>query len=252
MASAVAISACGGSDPDPTNPSGGAAAQAPSSSSLSVASPPVATTQTPVSIAVYGDDSMMGITGYNNGMSPIITPNTEPADTQAALRAQFSDSAIVVHNYASGGTAAMLVNMIAGDDGGGLPYAQRVVGIDAQIVLDAHAINDDLEQSLGPYEDALIAFINDTRAAGKIPVLEEPGPVCDSNHPNLQNYAAAIDAVAQSYGVPLVTQYNEIQQIPNWQSHMSQCLYPDDYILAQKSIRQAAVLATLVKPLTTP
>lgn len=192
---------------------------------------------------------MMGITGYANGIAPIITQQTEPADTQAALRDQLSDPAIVIHNYASGGTASMLVNMMAGDDGAGAPYTQRVAAIDAQIVLDSHAVNDDLNQSLGPYEDALIAFIQDTRAVGKIPVLEEPNPVCDGNHPNLANYSAVVDAVAQSYNVPLVTQYAEIQLLPNWQSHFAQCMFPDDYILAQKSLRQTAVLLPIVKSL---
>lgn len=188
----------------------------------------------------------MGLTGMNYGM-PTITQNTEPNDSQTILRAQFPG--VTIANHASGGTASTLVNMMAGVDGGGPPFAQRIVGSKSVIVLDNHAINDDLMQSLGPYTDALVQWIQDVRAAGKIPVLEEPNPVCDNDHPHLDNYVATIDNIALAYNVPVVKQYEYILSLPNWQSHMSGCFLPDDWLLNVKAQRQAAVLATVVKSL---
>lgn len=176
----------------------------------------------------------------------MFNPQNEPADTQTILQDQLSDPAIAVSNLAEGGTASTVVNMIAGVDGGGPPFAQRMPTSTAQIVLDGHGVEDDLNQSLGPYSDALIAFVQDVRAAGKVAVLEEPGPTCDTQHPNLANYAATMDAIAVQYNVPLVTQYNELLAIPNLCSHMNG-IYPDDYVLQQRAQREAAVLAPLVQ-----
>lgn len=191
---------------------------------------------------------MLGITSSNYGFA-VITQQSEPNDTQTLLRAQFGDG-ITVINHAEGGTASTLLNLMAGVDGGGPPFAQRMAVSKADIVLMNHAINDDLSQSLGPYADALVAWVQDVRAAGKIPVLEEPNPVCDGNHPYLQNYVSVMDGIAQQYDVPLVKQFGYIQTLPNWQTHLSACLYPDEWLLSVKAQQQAAVLAPIVKQLT--
>lgn len=196
-------------------------------------------------IEIHGDDAMLGVTSAN-GWMPTITQQTEPADAQTILRAQFGDG-ITISNLAEGGTASTLVNMMAGMDGGGPPFAQRMATSKADIELLNHAVNDDLSQSLAPYADALVAWVQAVRAAGKVAVLEEPNPTCDSNHPYLANYVSVMDGVAQQYNVPIVKQFDYIQTLPNWQSHFSGCLYPDDAMLAIKAQRQAAVLAPLVK-----
>lgn len=189
----------------------------------------------------------MGITS-TNGWMPTITQQTEPADSQALLRAQFGNG-VTISNLAEGGTASSLVNMMNGVDGGGPPFAQRMATSKADIELVNHAINDDLVQSLGPYTDALVAWVQAVRSAGKVPVLEEPNPVCDDNHPYLANYASVMDGVAQQYNVPLVKQYDYLLTVPNYCSHLSNGLFPDDAILAIKAQRQAAVLAPLVASL---
>ncbi|GAB7525311.1 GDSL-type esterase/lipase family protein [Paraburkholderia sp. 2C] len=165
------------------------------------------------------------------------------------MRDELSDDAITIDNLAEGGTASTVANMIAGVDGGGPPFAQRMLTSKAQIVLDGHGVEDDLGQSLAPYADALVAFIQDVRAAGKTPVLEEPGPVCDDQHPNLANYVSVMDGIAQQYGVPIVMQYNALLSIPNLCSHYTQGIYPDDYVLAQRSQFEATTLLPVIKPL---
>jgi hypothetical protein len=196
----------------------------------------------PVLIEIHGDDAMFG------ALPPLYSfnPLSEPADTQTILQSQFG-SAVTIDNRAEGGTASTLLNMMNGVDGGGPPFAQRVLSSKAQIVLDAHAVNDDLAQSLGPYADALIAFVQSVRAAGKIAVLEEPGPVCDDSRPHLENYVSVMDSVAEQYNVPIVKQYAYLQTIPNLCSHYSGGIYPDNAIFQIKAQRQAVALAPLVK-----
>jgi hypothetical protein len=239
-----ALAACGGGGGGSESPTQAAAQSAPATSP--VAPPPVAKPDPVfVRIDIYGDDAMMGITSSNYGM-PTIAQQTEPAATQTLLQAQFVDS-VTITNHAEGGTASSLVNMMNGVDGGGAPFAERIKSSPAQIVLTNHAINDDLVQSLGPYTDALIAWVLAVRKAGKIPVLEEPNPVCDGNHPYLENYVTTMDNVAASYNVPIVKQYDYIQSLPNWQTHLSGCLFPDEWLLNVKAQRQAAILAPLVR-----
>jgi len=198
-----------------------------------------------VLIEIHGDDAMYG------AMPPtfFFNPQSEPADTQAILRDHLSTDQVTVSNLAEGGLVSTILNLMAGVDGGGAPYAQRVLTSKAQIVLASYGVNDDLSQSTAPYADALVAFVLATRAAGKIPVLEEPGPVCDDQHPYLQNYAAVMDSVAQEYSVPIVAQYSDLSAIPNLCSHMTG-IYPDNYVLAQRAQREAAVLEPIVKAAT--
>jgi hypothetical protein len=197
-----------------------------------------------VLIEVHGDDAMFGMTS----MMGFPTAQTEPNDSQAILRAQFGDG-ITLQNLATGGTSSTLVNEMAGLDGMGAPFAQRILASKANIVLDNHAINDDLVQSLAPYSDALVAWISAVRAAGKTPILEEPNPVCDGNHPYLDNYVSVMDSVAAQYNVPVVPQYQQILALPNWCSHFTAGFYPDAYIQALKAQNQATALAPLVQSL---
>jgi hypothetical protein len=214
------------------------------SAPVAASDPPVVSPPTPkpILIEIHGDDAMYG------ALPPFYAFNaqSEPANTQSILQAQFR-STVTVDNRAEGGTASTLLNMMNGVDGGGPPFAQRVLSSKAQIVLDAHAVNDDLAQSLGPYADALIAFVQATRAAGKIAVLEEPGPVCDDSRPHLENYVSVMDSVAEQYNVPLVKQFDYLQSIPNLCAHYTAGIFPDNAIYAIKAQRQAAVLAPLVQ-----
>ena len=226
--------------PAPTQP-------APEPAPAPVVTPPAPKPPQPILIEVYGDDAMMGLTSMMS-----VAQQSETVQSQAMLQAQLNDTAITIANKAMGGTASSLVNMMRGVDGGGPPFADRIKGSKAQIVLMNHAINDNLVQSLGPYTDAMIDWIKAVRDAGKIPVLEEPNPVCDGNHPWLENYVSVMNNVAETYKVPVVRQYSYIQTLPNWQSHMGSCFYPDEWLLQIKAQRQAEVLGPIIASLITP
>jgi hypothetical protein len=102
-------------------------------------------------------------------------------------------------------------------------------------------------ETIDDYRSWLVQWVAAVRAAGKLPVLEEPNPVCDDNHPQLDQYVAAMDDVATQMKVPLVQQYQQILALPNWQSHFNAGFYPDAYIQSIKAQQESAVLSAIVK-----
>ena len=191
---------------------------------------------------------MMGITAMNNGV-PTIATKSEPADLQASLKKQFNDSGITVVNHATGGTSSSLMNELDGMDGNGAPFAQRIQSSKAAIIIDNHAINDMYAgESVSDYIGYLNQWVDAVMAAHKIPVLEEPNPTCDSDHPNLADYVAAMDSVARQRGVAIIGQYQYILSLPNWQLHMdATCMYPDETMDSVKAQKEFEVIGPIVK-----
>lgn len=209
---------------------------------------PTGPASTPViQIDVYGDDGIAGFTENSFGMVSMVTPN-EPQTLQSILQTQFNDTGISVANHATGGTSSSLMNEMLGQDGNGAPFADRIKLSPSQIVIESHTLNDALGgETINDYRQYLAAWVVAVRAAGKIPVLEESGPTCDGDHPQLAAYVQAMDDATAQFNVPIVTQYAYISGLPNWQSHMASCLYPDSYLLQIKAQREAVVLASIIK-----
>ena len=245
----VRIAPASSPEPDPTTPAPAASVPV-AASSPEPASMPAAVPSTPiVQIDVYGDDGVAGFTISDFGMFSTVAPN-EPQTLQALLQTQLNDSGITVNNRATGGTSSSLKNELAGMDGNGAPFADRIKLSTASIVVESHARNDALGgETIDDYRQYLAAWVVAVRTSGKIPVLEESGPTCDSDHPQLAAYVQAMDDTAAQFNVPIVTHYAYISSLPNWQSHMASCLYPDAYLLAIKAQREQAVIAPLVQAL---
>ena len=243
----VRIAPASSPEPDPTTPAPAASVPV-AASSPEPASTPAAIPSTPIiQIDVYGDDGIAGFTVSDFGMFSTVTPN-EPQTLQTLLQAQLNDSGISVTNHATGGTSSSLKNELAGLDGNGAPFADRIKLSTASIVVESHARNDALGgETIADYRQYLAAWVVAVRASGKIPVLEESSPTCDSDHPQLAAYVQAMDDAAAQFNVPIVTQYAYISSLPNWQSHMASCLYPDSYLLQIKAQREQAVIAPLVR-----
>ncbi|WP_244869610.1 SGNH/GDSL hydrolase family protein [Paraburkholderia aspalathi] len=197
-------------------------------------------------IDVFGDDGIAGFTTNGFGMFSLVTPN-EPQALQTFLQSQFNDTGIAVANHATGGTSSSLQNEMLGMDGNGAPFADRIKQSPAGYVIESHARNDALGgETIDDYRQYLAAWVAAVKAAGKTPVLEESGPACDGDHPQLAAYVQAMDDAAAQFNIPLVTQYAYISSLPNWQSHMASCLYPDTYLLQIRAQREQAVIAPLV------
>jgi acyl-CoA thioesterase I len=167
---------------------------------------------------------------------------------QTLLSEQLGGSISVQNNAVPG---ARVSQSIAGSTPYSLPFQTRLAqDPTAQIVFSDYAVNDSYDGSVDQYTSDLTYWVGLVRAAGKIPVLEEPNPVCSSTYPNVGEFVTAMDSVAQSQNVPLIQQYQYILSLPNWQSMLqSDCVHPTDALYELKAQREAAILAPLVKSL---
>jgi hypothetical protein len=196
---------------------------------------------------MFGDDETVGIAITPYGMPSLVTPS-EQANLQSALQSQFNDTGITVANNATGGTSSSLQNEMDGMDGGGSAEPQRMIASGASIVIQEHTLNDALGgETVDQYAGYLTQWVEDARAAGLTPVLEESGPVCDGDHLQLASYVDAMNDVGRKLNVPVIHQFAYIQGIAGWQSHMIGCLYPDAILLAAKAKQELAVIAPLVR-----
>ena len=129
------------------------------------------------------------------------------------------------------------------------PYSYPTVleNVPAQIVVSNHAINDSIMEQPTEYEGYLNNLIDDTLAAGKIPVLDEPNPTCDGKHPNLDNFVVVMRTVAAQRKVLLIKQYDEFKSIRGWQSLIPDCVHPSTNGYAVKARNTAQALIPLVQ-----
>ncbi|KLU27800.1 hypothetical protein EOS_02475 [Caballeronia mineralivorans PML1(12)] len=87
------------------------------------------------------------------------------------------------------------------------------------------------------------------KAAGKIPVLEEPNPMCAPAVVNMPAYKGPMAKLAAQRGVLLIKQYDYILSLPNWQSMLFDCIHPTAAMYAIKAQREADQISALVKSL---
>lgn len=244
VASVLCACGGGGSTPDPvvretTSP------VAPNAS----VSPPTPSSTPVVSIVAYGDDQMEGDGANSSNILSMVTPS-EPQALQTLLQHQFNDTGIAVLNDATGGTSSSLQNELDGMDGLGAAQPARMETSGAQIVIEQHMLNDALGgETVAEYAAYLGQWVQDARASGIQPVLEEDSPVCDGNHPQLPSYVAAMDSIAAQYSVPIIHQYAYVESLPNWQAHMIGCTVPDAYLATLKAAQEEAVIGPLVRAL---
>lgn len=227
------------------------AATDPASAPVAASSPAVpAMTSTPVvGIAFFGDDQVEGdVVGPYGTLS--MTSPTEPAALQNLLQAKFNDSGVTVANDSSGGAASSLQNELAGVDGMGQREPARMIASGAQIVVQAHSVNDFYGgETVENYQTDLIRWVEDAQAAGLHPVLQEPSPVCNNLDPMQAQYVAIIDSVGSQLNVPVIPLFTYAQSLPGWQSYMQGCMAPNAALNQLEAQQAQAVIAPLVKSL---
>lgn len=240
---ATFLAACGGGG-DGSNGSGSTASSSSGSQSTPTPAPTPVQPKKTVTVDMEGDSTIFGLEYANGAISQ--TSKNPPALVQAILIDKFGSVAqtVVQNNGVSGTHISQRINGI-------LPYRERLsdslVSSAAQIVLGNWAINDRLEssnESPAEFQNYVMQFVMQVRAAGKIPVLEEPNPVVGAV--DLTPYVTAIDNVAQQMNVPLVTQYNYILSLPNWKSMLTDGIHPNDDLYALKAYREATVIVPIV------
>jgi acyl-CoA thioesterase I len=199
-----------------------------------------------VTIDAEGDSLIWGFSYLDDNGNLVQSPNNPPAVLQAALQAQFGDGVAVENN---GQVGAQVTDSLNGTDPYSTPFAVRLASDPAQIVLADYAANDSIGTPIDQYEAGLIEWITEVRNAGKVPVLEEPNPMCSQEFANVGAYRDAMVEVAQSQNVLLITQYDYIASLPNWQGMLMDCIHPNDDLYQIKGQREADQLAGMVQSL---
>lgn len=215
---------------------------------------PVPVVAKPVVIIAAGDSTMAGLV-QNPDKSYTITGDYV-ANVRGMLQQKYGDVTIVNHSV----TATTLNDALTGGEGYTATLAQYLSTSPAQIVVENYAINDFAKVDINDYRNNLVQFVTMVRAAGKIPVLEEPNPIChpatapqdveewDNQGRTIASFVEVIDQVAAQYGVALVAQYKPILALPNWCSLMSDSwAHPSPQLYQIKAANEASVLGPLVK-----
>jgi lysophospholipase L1-like esterase len=192
-----------------------------------------------ITIDAEGDSTMYGLETVNGQFVQSASP--PPRLVQARLRELFG-AAITVNGYGSPG--ANLRVELAGTDNYSTPLQARLAVSRAQIVIENFGINDAYLPA-EEYRTNLVRFVDTVRASGKLPVLEEPNPVC-VGHEALDELVAILNQVAREKAVPLVKQYDAIKALPNWQALLTDCVHPGDELYAFKAAREAEALAQIL------
>lgn len=167
-----------------------------------------------------------------------------PAEMQNQLTAALGAGITVENNGVPG---SYLRQSLDGTGTYSVPFATRLANDPAQIVIENSAINDWPLRTTAQYAADLTEWINDVRAAGKIPVLEEPNPIYPWT--GLDAYVPVMDQVAQQQGVLLIQQYDYIKSLPNWQATIPDGLHPNQALYTIKGDREAAQIKALVQSL---
>jgi lysophospholipase L1-like esterase len=196
--------------------------------------------QAAVVIDAEGDSTMFGLETVDGRFVQASTP--PPVLVQTRLRALFGP-AVTVNGYGSPG--ANLRFELRGTDNYATPLRERLALSRAQIVIENFGIND-AWLPVEEYRNNLREFVDTVRAGGKLPVLEEPNPVC-AGHENLDQLVGILNEVAREKAVPLVQQYDAIKALPGWQAMLPDCVHPDDALYAFKAAREAEVLAQVIR-----
>lgn len=173
---------------------------------------------TAVTLATFGDSTMWGANVSNLATQ---VPSPPYAVLQGTVNNVNGNNACSVTNYAISGTT--LAQMLAGTDGSGLTFAQRIAAFTGPVVYCNHGVNDANganSTTAAVYHANLLTYIQIVRAAGKIPVLVTPH-ACHSlgalgtylRAAATAQFARIMRLVAQQHGVFLVDTFDVLLQI---------------------------------------
>lgn len=187
---------------------------------------------------------MYGLEKDVNGVA-FQTANSAPVVLQSVLSQEFTPTKITVVN--NGVPSASVADSLAGSNAYYADsFEKRLAQMSSLIVFENYGINDAQRFTTDQFYANLTTWVQRVLQAGKIPVLEEPNPVCRDGIPDLKPYVDVINQVAYVQGLKVIKQYDYILSLPNWQSMLTDCVHPNDALYAIKAQREAQVLNQVV------
>ncbi|WP_185634051.1 SGNH/GDSL hydrolase family protein [Burkholderia stagnalis] len=205
-----------------------------------------------VLIESYGDSTTQGWQVVNG--TGQVTKNSEPVVLQRLLQEQFGTTVTVSNNGVGSTEASQLLN---GTDGAHPTWQNQMASSKAQIVTLNFGLNDAYydavkkdglaAESPDDFSSIITQLVQIARQYGKQVVIFEPNPTCDPVRPPLMPaYISALRQVASAQQVPIVSEFDVIQAIPNWQSLLTDCLHPSDALYQKKAELEFPAVASAV------
>ena len=201
-------------------------------------------------IEAYGGSSTAGVMAVrkeNGRLKNVVTRENEIHFLSDFLQKKYGKSIEVINKGQPSAQAIELLNGTYKYKNNGL-WADEMKKSKARLIILNFATNDarhyhfkdakpDYVLSPDQYEKVMTELITIARDNGKQVVLQEPHPLCGKAVSwNISPYSARLDAVAKTLSVPLVKQYQRIQEIPGWQSMMSpDCIHPSSELYKIKA-----------------
>lgn len=225
---------------------------------ITVSSSVAAKTTAPDSfiIEAWGGSSTKGVMAVREEgrLRNIVSEHNEIAVLNQLLQAKYGSGVRVINRGAPSAQAIELLNGRYKYEQNP-PWQEAMQRSNASLILLNFATNDarhyhfhDIEKpyQVSPqrYSEVMTALIDSARANGKAVVLQEPHPLCGRAEKwDVAPYAARLDAVARAEKVPLVSQYQRIQQMPEWRTMMSpDCIHPSEQLYRIKALETFKVI----------
>ncbi|WP_371240022.1 SGNH/GDSL hydrolase family protein [Pantoea sp. KPR_PJ] len=207
-------------------------------------------------IEAWGGSSTKGVMAVRKAgrLRNIVTGHNEIAILNQLLQEKYGSGVRVINHGAPSAQAIELLNgryKYAHNP----PWPEVMKHSDASLILLNFATNDarhfhfhDIEQpyQVSPqrYSEVMTALIDSAREHGKAVVLQEPHPLCGRAEKwDVAPYAARLNAIARAENVPLVSQYQRIQNMPHWRGMMSpDCIHPSEKLYRLKALETFEVI----------
>lgn len=205
-------------------------------------------------IEAYGGSSTKGAMAVRTDgkLRATLTPNNEIAQLNQMLKARYGAEVAIINK---GALSAQSKDLLNGHNfyRNNKTWREEMAASPADLILLNFATNDarhyhfkDIEPDyiVSPlqYRAIMSELIRVAEQYGKAVIVQEPHPLCGRAEKwNVAPYVTQIGSLARDENMPLVPQYQRIQQIKNWQTLMSpDCIHPSDalyQIKAQETFR---------------
>jgi hypothetical protein len=205
-------------------------------------------------IEAYGGSSTKGAMAVRKDgkLRATLTKNNEISQLGQMLKAKYGANVEIVNK---GELSAQSKDLLQGRYfyRKNKSWREEMAASPADLILLNFATNDarhyhfkDIEPdyivSPAQYRAIMSELIAVAQQYGKAVIVQEPHPLCGRAEKwNVAPYVAQIDNLTQADDVPLVRQYQRIQEIGNWQAMMSpDCIHPSEalyQIKAQETFR---------------
>lgn len=168
------------------------------------------------SIDCYGDSTMKGVT---SGNISIQNPFNPPAVLKETINNLYG-LLLTVNNLGISGTT--MAQMLAGTDGSGSTFADKMGSTAAKLIYCNHCINDSqLDNDIHQYRLNVIEFVRICRLNDKVPVLVTPNTnpavttdaiITEQKSKRLRDYVDVMRQVAHDLDVDLVDNFYYYEQ----------------------------------------